>query len=117
MKNRVSVGAFDADKIKFPTRLNFGAAGDKVLLLGNREPVSITPKELAYYDQGGGYNLDFNYRDSQRTMVTNTTINLWVNVDGIFDATPEKVEATLNEAVDKIIKYCGGILEFKGVVI
>jgi len=116
MKNHVSVGAFDADQISFPARLQFGTEGGEVLLIGNKEPVTFTSKELVYYDQKGPYNLDFNYRDSQRTMVTEKTKNILINVDGIFDATPEKVQKTLDEAVEKIIKYCGGTLEFGGVV-
>jgi lysyl-tRNA synthetase class 1 len=116
MNNHVSVGAFDADMVNFPAKLQFGAEGDSVLLIGNKEPVSFMSKELVYYDQDGPYNLDFNYRDSQRTMITENTKNVWINVDGIFDATPEKVQLTLNEAVAKIIKYCGGSLEFSGIV-
>ena len=116
MKNHVSVGAFDIDKMSLPAKLQFGVEGDKVLLIGNKEPVSFTSKELLYYDQEGAYNLDLNYRDSQRTMVTDNTKNILINVDGIFDVTPEKVQKTLNEAIEKIIKYCGGTVEFSGVV-
>lgn len=116
MKNHVSVGAFDADNMDFPATLKFGVEGDTVLLIGNKDPVDFTSKELVYYDQKGAYNLDFNYRDSQRTMVTEKTKNVLINVDGIFDVTPEKVQETLNEAIEKITKYCGGTVEFSGVV-
>ena len=117
MRNRISVGAFDADKVVFPTTLRFAEEGDEIILIGNKEPVKYTAKELAYYDQKGGYNTDFNYRDAQRTMVTDKTKNAWINVDGIYDTTPEKVQKTLDEALDLILKYCGGKLEFKGVAI
>src|SRR3989344_888313 len=117
MRNRISVGAFDADKVVFPTTLRFAEEGDEIILIGNKEPVKYTAKELSYYDQKGGYNTDFNYRDAQRTMVTDKTKNAWINVDGIYDTTPEKVQKTLDEALDLILKYCGGKLEFKGVAI
>ena len=116
MKNHVSVGAFDADKMNFPARLQFGVESDTVLLIGNKEPVGFTSKELVYYDQKGAYNLDFNYRDSQRTMVTEDTKNILINVDGVFDVNPEKVQETLDEAIEKITKYCGGTVEFSGIV-
>lgn len=115
VKNRVSAGAFDANEIKFPTVLRFANAGDKILLLGDKEPTIYTNKELAYYDQEGGYNIDFNFRDSQRTMITEKTRNLWINVDGVYDITPTQVEKTLHEAIQKIIQYCGGTVEFEGV--
>ena len=116
MLNRVSVGAFDADKIKFPTVLRFANEGDEILLLGDEKPTRYTSKELAYYDQAGGYNIDFNYRDAQRTMVTEGTSDLWINVDGVYDISTEQVQKTLEESIEKIIKYCGGNLVFKGVV-
>jgi small-conductance mechanosensitive channel len=44
------------------------------------------------------------------------TKNLYINVDGIYDVTPQMVERSLKEATDKIIQYCGGTLEEFGVV-
>ena len=117
MKYHVSVGAFDADNINFPTLLRFAGAGDQILLLGDEKTTLYTEKELAYYDKKGGYNIDFNYRDAQRTMVTEGTTNIWINVDGIYDITSEMVERSLSESINLIIKYCGGKLEFKGVII
>jgi lysyl-tRNA synthetase class 1 len=117
IQNRVSVGAFDLDNIVLPTSLRFAGEGDKILLLGDTEETAFMPKELAYYDQKGGYNLDFNYRDSQRTKVTEETTNILINVDGIYDITPELVDKTLSDAVNLITGCCGGKVEFSGVVI
>lgn len=115
MKHRVSIGAFDLDKLKFPTEMRFPKEGEEILLLGDTEATKYTEKELAYFDQNGGFNLDFNYRDAQRTAVQTETKNVYINVDGIYDITPEKVEQSLKEACDLIIKYCGGKLEEFGV--
>ncbi len=117
LKNRVSVGAFDLDLVKFPTILRYAGQGDEILLLGDKEPTKYTAKELAYYDKLGGYNIDFNFRDAQRTMVTEKTKNIWINVDGVYDISPELVEKSLKESVAMIVKYCGGEVEFEGVVI
>ncbi|MDP3941498.1 MAG: lysine--tRNA ligase [bacterium] len=117
MKNRVSVGAFDLDNITFPTALRFAKSGEKILLLGDTEPTEYTEKELAYFDTEGGYNIDFNFRDAQRTAVQLTTKNLYINVDGTFDISPLKVEEVLREACDEIMKYCGGELDVFGVVV
>jgi lysyl-tRNA synthetase class 1 len=115
MQHRVSIGAFDLDKIAFPTELRFAKMGEDILLLGDTEPTQYKENELAYFDQQGGYNIDFNYRDSQRTAVQLETKNLYINVDGIYDIAPQKVAAVLQEACDNIIKYCGGTLETFGV--
>ncbi len=116
MKHRVSVGAFDHSAMQYPTVLRFAGEGDEILLLGDKEPTKYTAKEIAYYDKAGGYNIDFNYRDSQRTMVTEETRDVWVNVDGVFDITPAQVATSLHEAVEMIVKYCGGTVEFEGVI-
>jgi lysyl-tRNA synthetase class 1 len=115
MKYRVSVGAFDLDTVSFPTELRFAKDGDEILLLGDNEPTKYKPSELAYFDQKGGYNIDFNYRDAQRTAVQLGTKNILLNVDGVYDIAPEEVEKVLRESVDTIIKYCGGTLETFGI--
>lgn len=115
MKQRVSSGAFDLDKISFPTVLRFPKPGEEILLLGDDKPTKYETSEVAYFDQNGGYNIDFNYRDSQQTAVTEQTKNLLINIDGVYDITREMVERTLQETIDIIIKYCGGKLEFAGI--
>jgi lysyl-tRNA synthetase, class II len=117
LMHRVSAGAFDADKITFPTSLQFAQKGETILLLGDDKETVYTDKEFAYYDQVGGYNLDFNYRDAQRTAVTEKTTRVLVNVDGIFDITPQRVEMALHESVTRILQHCGGNVIFEGVVV
>jgi len=116
MKNRVSVGAFNYDKFHFPTVMRFPKAGEEILLLGDKEPTKFKPQELAYFDEMGGYNIDFNYRDAQRTAVTEDTKDILLNIDGIFDIDREKVERSLQESIDIILKYCGGHVESAGII-
>lgn len=116
MKHRVSVGAFDLDRIQFPTVLRFPNSGDKILLLGDKEPTEYKTTELAYFDRDGGYNIDFNYRDAKRTAVYETTKNILLNVDGVYDVTREKVERSLSESIEIILTYCGGKVEMAGIV-
>ena len=116
MKRRISAGAFDLDKMKFPTILRFAKKGEKILLLGNKEPTEYKEGEVAYFDQVGGFNIDFNHLDAQRTAITEDTKNLWINVEGVYDITREQVERSLKEVIETIIKYCGGKLEIAGIV-
>jgi len=116
MKNRVSVGAFDYDKFHFPTMMRYPLEREEIFLLGDKEPTKFKPKELAYFDQLGGYNIDFNYRDAQRTAVTENTKDILLNIDGVFDITREKVEKSMLESINIILKYCGGKVEYSGIV-
>ncbi len=116
MKNRVSVGAFDYEKFHFPTIMRFPKEGEEIFLLGDKEPTKFKPSELAYFDQLGGYNIDFNYRDAQRTAVTENTKDILLNIDGIYDITREKVEKSMLESINIILKYCGGKVKLAGIV-
>lgn len=116
MKHRVSSGAFDLDQMKLPSCLRFPKSGEEILLLGDKEPTKYQKSDLAYFDQIGGYNIYFNYRDAQRTAVTEESKNILINVDGVYDISRTLVERTLKETVDNIIKYCGGKLELAGTV-
>lgn len=117
IKYRVSAGAFNADAMQFPTMLRFGRDKDAILLLGDSEETRCTTDEFVYSDRVGGFNIDLNYRDAGRTKITEKTKNVWLNVDGIYDITPGKVEEVLNETIKMITKYCGGTVEFKGVAV
>ena len=116
MKNRVSIGAFDYDKLKFPTVLRFPKPDEEILLLGDDKPTKYQPTDLAYFDQHGGYNIYFNYRDAKRTAVTNFTKNIILNIDGINDIDRSMVEQSLKESIEIITKYCGGTVELAGIV-
>ncbi len=116
LRNRVSVGAFDLKQIHTPTQLRTATGGEQILLLGDQEPTIIKPGELCYFDQAGPYNLDFNYRDAQRSIVTEQTTDLVINVDGIHSITRAQVEQTLQQTITMIQKYCGGTLEMSGII-
>ncbi|OGK17118.1 lysine--tRNA ligase [Candidatus Roizmanbacteria bacterium RIFCSPHIGHO2_01_FULL_39_12c] len=116
MKYHVSSGAFDLDKIKFPTVLRFPREGEEILLLGDKEPIKYKTTDLAYFDQIGGYNIYFNYRDAQRTAVSEDTKNILLNIDGIYTINREQVERSLKENIEIITKYCGGKVDLAGVV-
>lgn len=116
MKNKVSVGAFNLDKIKFPTTLRLTKKGDRILLLGDKDYTYYRPGEVAYFDKIEGYNIDFNYLDSDRTKVDENTKNLWINVEGVYEITRDQVEKTLKKTIEILINYCGGKLEIAGIV-
>jgi len=116
IKHRVSSGAFDLDKIEFPTVLQFGTEASFIHLLGDSEPTKLTSQEVSYFDAKGPFNLDFNYRDAQRTAVNEDTKNILINIDGVHSITRAQVEQTLKETIEIIQKYCGGEVEVAGIV-
>src|SRR3989344_3955129 len=116
MNSKVSVGAFDLDNISFPTILRFAKKDEKILLLGDKVETTYKEGEIAYFDKKGGYNIDFNYRDAQRTAVTEKTKSLYINVDGVFDITKRQVENALQDSIRQILQYAGGTVETVAVI-
>ncbi len=116
MKYRISAGAFDLDQMKLPAVLDIAKGGEAAVYIGDKEPTVIRNGEVCYFDQTGPYNLDFNYRDSVRTSVTESTKNIIINVDGIYDITRAQVEKSLQEVIKTITKYCGGKVKLAGIV-
>lgn len=117
MREHVSAGAFDLSGLAFPTVLRFAKAGEEILLHGDEKPTAFKEGEFLYADAHGPYNMDFNYRDARHALVTEETTDVFINVDGIFAVTPERVQEVLDKAVKIITTYCGGTVEFKGVVL
>ncbi len=108
IRNHVSIGAFDYNKVVFPTMLRYANEGDEITLIGEDKPTKISAREICYFDDKGAFNLDFNYRDSDRTKVTLETTDLMINVDGVNDISKEQVAQVLDETIAIILKYCGG---------
>ena len=117
MKNRVSSGAFNSDQIKFPCEVKIAQGGEKAIFIGDKEPTILEKGEVCYFDQIGPFNMDYNYRDAVRSLVTKQTKNLWINIDGVYDISPEMILKTLKESIDIIIKYCGGQVIEKGILV
>jgi len=116
VKYGVSAGAFDLDKLKFPAVLREAHQGEKILPLLEDKEIKLNEKEICYFDRIGAYNLDFNYKDAQRTLVTEETGNLWINVEGVYEINRIEVERSLQEVVDSIVRFCGGKIDKMGIV-
>ena len=115
MRNKVSVGAFDHHQIQLPTQLKIATGSETINLLGTEDETSIKAGEVCYFDGSGPYNLDYNYRDAERTSVTSNTKNLLINVDGIYQVDRAKVEQTLAETIELITQFCGGTVKTVGI--
>lgn len=118
MRMKISSGAFDASQLKFPIVVDIAKGGEKEFFIGDKdEPTTIKEGEVCYFDQVGPYNMDYNYRDALRTSVTTSTTDLWINIDGIYDISPEEVLKALDANIAIIQKYCGGEVVEKGIIL
>lgn len=112
--NQVSAGAFDLDKMKLPILVRESKEGEKIEIIGG-ETKTLKQGEVCYYDEIGAYNMDFNYRDSERTKITENTKNLIINVEGVNDIPFENVKEALLLTVNLITEFCGGKVKLMGM--
>jgi len=66
-------GMEDMDALRGDLRLTITQGGDDFLALGDEEPDLTLPGELCYLDDIGGVCRCWNWRDGQRTMLTEKT--------------------------------------------
>ncbi len=112
---QVSVGVFDMDNMEFPVQLGISDGDDKIDIIGG-EVKEIEDGEVCYFDQNGAYNLDYNYRDSERTKITTDSTNLIVNAEGIGKIGAEQVRYALQLAAALVIRFSGGKVKKAGLV-
>lgn len=94
------VGIEDRDKIKGDMHLGQVEGGQSFQPVGADEDEPTLPGEVAYYDEEGAVCRCLNWRDAQRTMLTEDSQNIVAVIEAV---TPEQI-ARANEAMDELSK-------------
>ncbi|MDA1079458.1 MAG: lysine--tRNA ligase [bacterium] len=115
VKHQMSQGLFDFDKISTPIIFKEAVGGETAILFGSNEPLELKAGEICYFDAIGPFAVDLCWRDSQRTSVTENTTNLLIQTEGVFDITRQQVETMLQDLIDHITQYAGGVVEYAGI--
>lgn len=112
---QVSAGAFNIDKLKFPIKLREAKDGEQIEIIGG-EKKKLKEGEVCYFDQNGAYNIDFNFRDAERTKVDENTKDIMINVEGVNNISREQVADALKLTVELITRFCGGEVDEMGLL-
>ncbi|HNT30143.1 MAG TPA: lysine--tRNA ligase [bacterium] len=107
-QTELCMAAYDADTIAYPLTLRFAQEGDTIRMIGEESPEQITAGELVYADADKVTCLDFNYRDSDLTKISEKTKNIIVLVDGCGAITASEVAQALTEVSEILTRYNGG---------
>ena len=99
-------GAEDLDKFEGDLKLTITNGGDEFFAIGSDENEPTKEGELCYKDDDGAVCRCFNWRDGQRTMVTDNTENTFLIMEILND---EKID-TLKEAQKYISDLCKELL-------
>ncbi|WP_139651860.1 B3/B4 domain-containing protein [Raoultibacter phocaeensis] len=116
LKYALPVGGEDLDTIEGDFRLGITQGGDAFLPIGEDEEEPTLPGELCYRDDAGAICRCWNWRDGQRSALTDDSKNAILVIECVD---PARVEA-LNEALDEFAglmeRYFGATIEERAVV-
>jgi len=111
LKHTMSIGAFDFNQLKLPVYLKFSEVGEKFIAIGEDKPSMLKQGELIYANDELVFTRDLNYKDADKTKVTDKTKDIVVYVDGTESADEEEVKKVLSEVCNLITKYSSGKVE------
>lgn len=114
LQNGISLGAFDADKIKFPIVFDLMKGGEMFWAFGEDKAKPVLKGEFCMKDtEGKLLNRDYNYRDSEYTKITSETKNVFLTFDALDPLPIAETQKKFEEAILLFTKYCGGKVKFK----
>jgi len=112
LKYMMPVGGENTDKIIGNLSLTFATDVEKpVKLLGDHEPEAPAKGEVFYKDDDSAVCRRWNWREADRTKLTEQTKNAVLVIEGISPLSRAEVEAATSELRSLVEKYCGGSTE------
>ena len=103
----VPCGGEDIDKIVGDLHLGKAKGGEAFYPLGAAEDSPALPEELIYYDNKGAICRNFNWREAQRTMLTEETSNAILVIESINSKQRERAKQAMEELSSLVSDYFG----------
>jgi lysyl-tRNA synthetase class 2 len=101
IQHAVPMAAYDLDKLELPLEIRLAQSGEELHLIGDDQATTTKGGELVYADKKGVTCLNYNYRDINRTKITDETKRAMIFVDGNGEFT----EAEVREVLSKLVSY------------
>ncbi len=108
LKHTLPAGGEDLDKVEGGVHLRVAGENETpVNLLGEAEPRAPYKNEIIYADEKGTMCRRWNWKETERTKLTNETKTALLVVEGIAPITREEIRAAVEELNALIGKYLG----------
>ena len=101
-------GGEDIDTFKGDLLLTKAAGGELFLALGDEDYDNALPGEIIYKDEEGAVCRCWNWRDGQRTMLTENTVNAFLIIESVDPDRKNDLEAAAASLAELTQKYLGG---------
>lgn len=112
----VPCGGEDLDKVDGTMHLGIANGDEKFYPIGTDKNEPPRPEEIIYYDQVGAVCRSLNWRDGERTELTENTTNAILIIEGITKQQKVRAQnaiAALQEEINVHLGVSGTIQEFK----
>jgi len=113
MKYAIPCGGETLDAIQGNLRLTVAEGGEHFLPLGAEGDEPALPGEVIYRDDFGAVCRCFNWREAQRTMLTEETTDAFLCMELVDRSRAADLDAALSEMKDLILKHLGGTAEIQ----
>lgn len=109
LRHILPVGGEDLDKIVGDVLLT-RAGNDEpaVFLLGEKEARAPHAGEILYKDDAGAICRRWNWKEADRTKLTQETHNAFLVIEALPPVPRETVETAIRELAELVKRYCGG---------
>ena len=111
LRHILPVGGEDLDKIVGDVLLTrAGTDEPAVFLLGEKEARAPYAGEILYKDENGAICRRWNWKEADRTKLTQETKNAFLVIESLPPVPRETVETAINALADLVKQYCGGMV-------
>lgn len=116
LKYALPVGGEDIDTFEGDLRLGITEGGDAFRALGENEDDPTLPDELCYRDDAGAVCRCWNWRDGQRTALTDDSESAFLIIECVDPSRIDDLRAALDEFSQLIERYLGASIEAHAIV-
>ena len=108
IKNIIPVGGDDTDKIDGNITLKFAQGDEPFVELNSEETKNPKEGEVVYVDDKEVLCRRWNWRECNKSKMTEETKNVALVVEGLPPITKEEVQKIIEELSELVQKFCGG---------
>ena len=113
----IPCGGEDTDSFVGDLRLTISAeGGDEFYALGDGENDPTLPGEICYLDGKGAVCRCWNWRDGQRTMLTDKTENFFLIMENVDPSRHGELVEAIDRLEAKALEYVGGVTAAKRII-
>lgn len=113
LKYLVPVGGEDLNSVKGDIILDFAIGNESFIRLGGTENEPPKAGEVIYKDDAGVICRRWNWREAERTKLTERTTSAILVIEGLAPLNKELISQATEDLGDLIKQYCGGEVNYK----